>query len=66
MSTAPAADRLPRLPTGGHCQGAYEPPRYCSACGRRLRVVIIPTGWTARCRDHGPVATGAGSDLRDR
>jgi hypothetical protein len=30
-----------------------EPPRYCPACRRRLVVQIIPTGWTARCVEHG-------------
>ena len=43
----------PACPTGGMCRGGYEPPRYCPECGRRLRVLIIPTGWTAECRDHG-------------
>ncbi|MDQ2728981.1 MAG: hypothetical protein M3Y91_14245 [Actinomycetota bacterium] len=42
-------------PTGGACTGRYEPPRYCPACGRRLHVVVTPTGWKARCRDHGPL-----------
>lgn len=34
-----------------------EPPRFCPRCGRRLNVRIIPTGWTARCRDHGLIDT---------
>jgi hypothetical protein len=51
----------PDCPSGGRCRGTFEPPRYCPACGRRLRVVIIPTGWTARCRDHGPVPADADS-----
>jgi hypothetical protein len=45
--------------SGGMCRGRYEPLRYCPDCGRRLRVVIIPTGWTASCRDHGPVVDEA-------
>ena len=45
-----------RCPTGGHCTGRYEPPRFCPACGRRLAVRITPTSWTARCRDHGELA----------
>ncbi|HMG42564.1 MAG TPA: hypothetical protein VK611_14605 [Acidimicrobiales bacterium] len=32
------------------CATAYDPPRFCSACGRRLRVQVTPTGWTAFCR----------------
>lgn len=32
---------------------ALEPPRYCSACGRRMVVQVTPTGWTARCVAHG-------------
>jgi hypothetical protein len=36
---------------------ALEPPRYCAACRRRMVVQITPTGWTARCSEHG-VVTG--------
>lgn len=43
--------------TGGHAdcgrQLAFEPPRYCAACGRRMVVQVTPTGWTARCSEHG-------------
>ncbi|MHB1536225.1 MAG: biotin synthase auxiliary protein BsaP [Acidimicrobiales bacterium] len=39
--------------TAGACTGPFEPPRHCTTCGKRLRVVIIPTGWTATCREHG-------------
>jgi hypothetical protein len=45
------------LSAGGHeaCGAArrLEPPRYCAACRRRLVVQITPTGWTARCAEHG-------------
>jgi rRNA maturation endonuclease Nob1 len=34
------------------CERAYDPPRFCPDCGRRLTVTVIPTGWVARCRDH--------------
>lgn len=34
------------------CGRALDPPRFCPACGRRMAVSVIPTGWTARCRDH--------------
>ena len=33
------------------CLPAYDPPRFCSGCGRRLRTQVTPTGWTAYCRD---------------
>jgi hypothetical protein len=32
---------------------ALEPPRYCPACRRRLVVQVLPTGWAARCVQHG-------------
>jgi hypothetical protein len=32
---------------------ALEPPRYCAACRRRMVVQVTPTGWTARCSEHG-------------
>jgi hypothetical protein len=32
---------------------ALEPPRYCPSCRRRLVVQVVPTGWTARCAEHG-------------
>ncbi len=30
-----------------------EPPRYCSACRRRMVVQVTPGAWTARCVEHG-------------
>jgi hypothetical protein len=33
-----------------------EPPRYCPHCRRRMIVQITPTGWTARCAQHGETA----------
>jgi hypothetical protein len=30
-----------------------EPPRFCPACARRMVVQVVPTGWTARCVEHG-------------
>jgi hypothetical protein len=30
-----------------------EPPRYCPACRRRMKVQVVPTGWTATCVEHG-------------
>jgi hypothetical protein len=32
---------------------ALEPPRYCDRCRRRMVVQVLPTGWTARCVEHG-------------
>lgn len=41
------------------CQQALglEPPRYCAACKRRMVVQITPTGWTARCKEHGQLSS---------
>ncbi len=30
-----------------------EPPRWCPRCRRRMVVQVTPTGWTARCAEHG-------------
>ena len=38
------------------CRREFDPPRSCPTCGRRLRVLVIPTGFTATCRTHGDVA----------
>ena len=32
-----------------------EPPRYCAHCRRRMVVQVHPTGWSARCVEHGTV-----------
>jgi len=32
-----------------------EPPRYCASCRRRMVVQVSPTGWSARCVEHGTV-----------
>jgi GNAT superfamily N-acetyltransferase len=39
------------------CRAAaeHEPPRYCARCRRRMVVQVVPTGWTARCSEHGPL-----------
>ena len=48
----------------GHCgepgthpecnrQLELEPPRYCPQCRRRMVVQVHPTGWSARCVEHG-------------
>jgi Acetyltransferases len=35
-----------------------EPPRWCARCRRRMVVQILPTGWTARCSEHGTLVSG--------
>jgi ribosomal protein S18 acetylase RimI-like enzyme len=39
----------------GRCRDAValEPPRYCCHCRRRMVVQVTPTGWKARCSEHG-------------
>lgn len=52
----------PRVATEGHdaCEQArtLEPPRYCTMCRRRMVVQIVPTGWSARCVEHGTLTGG--------
>lgn len=42
----------------GGCTRALtlEPPRYCARCRRRLVVQVTPSGWSARCVEHGPTS----------
>ena len=35
---------------------SIDPPRFCGDCGRRMVVQVHPTGWTARCVEHGLLA----------
>ncbi len=63
--TTPDADLVPAY--CGHCGDPQdgrdhtacsrrlelEPPRYCTACRRRMVVQVTPDGWTARCVEHG-------------
>lgn len=30
-------------------RGMTDPPRYCTRCGRKLAVQVLPAGWSARC-----------------
>ncbi|MER7165910.1 hypothetical protein ABT336_07510 [Micromonospora sp. NPDC000207] len=43
--------------TGTHptCASArsLEPPRFCARCRRRMKVQILPAGWSAVCVEHG-------------
>ena len=32
---------------------ALEPPRFCGQCRRRMKVQVLPRGWSARCAVHG-------------
>lgn len=32
---------------------ALDPPRWCGWCRRRMVVQVVPTGWSARCVEHG-------------
>jgi ribosomal protein S18 acetylase RimI-like enzyme len=34
---------------------ALDPPRFCAQCRRRMVVQVVPTGWSARCVEHGTV-----------
>ncbi|MGH3662647.1 MAG: hypothetical protein ACRDT8_05995 [Micromonosporaceae bacterium] len=48
-------------PVGGDHTGcaqarALEPPRYCPRCRRRMKVQVLPTGWSATCVEHGSSA----------
>ncbi|MFP5313281.1 MAG: hypothetical protein ACLGH7_12920 [Actinomycetes bacterium] len=55
-----ASDGGVRPPSNAHQQCgerlAMEPPRYCPACRRRLKVQVTPLGWTAQCSRHGGIA----------
>ncbi|MGN6473435.1 MAG: biotin synthase auxiliary protein BsaP [Mycobacteriales bacterium] len=37
---------------------AYEPPRFCEQCGRRMVVKVTPTSYLATCSVHGDVSPG--------
>lgn len=37
------------------CRRELDPPRFCPTCGRGLKVQVSPTGYLARCREHGPL-----------
>ncbi|TDB72210.1 hypothetical protein [Micromonospora sp. KC723] len=45
--------------TGSHsaCAAArvLEPPRYCVRCRRRMKVQVLPVGWSAACVEHGEI-----------
>jgi hypothetical protein len=35
---------------------ALEPPRFCTRCGRRMKVQVTPRGWSAICVEHGTIS----------
>ncbi len=37
----------------GACARAFDPPRFCPRCARKLRVQVVPTGHSALCPEHG-------------
>jgi hypothetical protein len=37
-------------------RAATDPPRFCTGCGRKLVVQVLPLGWTARCVRCGPLS----------
>ena len=48
---------LPLTPEGHDaCRRGLDPPRHCPWCRRRMVVQVLPTGWTARCSEHGRTA----------
>ncbi|MEU0155599.1 MULTISPECIES: hypothetical protein [Micromonospora] len=34
---------------------ALEPPRWCAHCRRRMKVQVLPVGWSAVCVEHGEI-----------
>ncbi|WP_433134230.1 hypothetical protein ACQPWW_09015 [Micromonospora sp. CA-240977] len=32
-----------------------EPPRFCQRCRRRMKVQVLPVGWSAVCVEHGEI-----------
>lgn len=38
---------------------ALEPPRFCPHCRRRMKVQVLPAGWSATCVVHGVLDSGA-------
>ena len=34
---------------------ATDPPRYCTECGRKLVVQVLPRSWRAHCVKCGPL-----------
>ena len=61
----PGASWCPRCGADTHlgshdaCRRALElePPRFCPGCRRRMKVQVVPQGWTATCAEHGTMTS---------
>nr|WP_229401408.1 hypothetical protein [Micromonospora okii] len=56
--TPPWCDRCGEAADAGDhaaCWAAreLEPPRFCARCRRRMKVQVVPAGWSAVCVEHG-------------
>lgn len=39
---------------------SLNPPRYCTSCRRRMKVQVLPLGWSASCVEHGVIGGDPG------
>ena len=60
-TTATYCDRCGEPGTHTTCTQArqLEPPRFCPHCRRRMKVQVVPTGWTATCVEHGTTTSNS-------
>jgi hypothetical protein len=49
-------DSLEKDHSGCEAARRLEPPRFCPHCRRRMKVQVVPTGWSAACVEHGMVS----------
>jgi hypothetical protein len=49
-------DSLEKDHSGCEVARRLEPPRFCPHCRRRMKVQVVPTGWSATCVEHGWVS----------
>jgi NAD-dependent SIR2 family protein deacetylase len=49
-------DSLEKEHSGCEAARRLEPPRFCPHCRRRMKVQVVPTGWSAACVEHGMVS----------
>jgi predicted amidophosphoribosyltransferase len=49
-------DPLDKDHSGCEAARRLEPPRFCPHCRRRMKVQVVPTGWSATCVEHGMVS----------
>ncbi|MDG4829922.1 hypothetical protein O7627_11475 [Solwaraspora sp. WMMD1047] len=62
-ATGPWCDRCGEAAGTGRHAGcvaarALEPPRFCPRCRRRMKVQVLPAGWSAACVRHGELTAG--------